>query len=299
MTYLTIFTLPKGFIDPHITLIQSNALASWRALGPEVDVLVMGDDQGVREAAEELGARHIGDPAVNEYGTPLLDWAFAEAAAQGTGEVLCYVNADIILLADFLAAVKRLPRSPYLAIGQRWNCDIERPIDFAAEGPGLAAWARANGTLDLGAGSDEFIFPRRTSFGLPPFAVGRPGWDNWMMGQALELGMPLIDVTECTTVIHQNHGHGHVAARTGAEWEGPEADRNRRLGGWLDRYLHTPSNATYELTADGLQRTRSPRHLRAKLEAFVALDRRGAPLRWLVRMGRRAQTAFKRGDEPQ
>jgi hypothetical protein len=288
MPYLTIFSLPKGFVDPHVSLIQRNALASWRNLGPEVEVLVMGDDRGVAEAAAEHGAGHVGDPAKNEFGTPLLDWAFAEAAAAGSGDLLCYVNADIVLLEDFLAAVKRLPRADHLAIGQRWDCDIRAPLDFSGEDGSLAEWARRNGRLDLGRGSDYFVFPRDTDFALPPFAVGRPGWDNWMMGRTLELGLPLIDITQATTVIHQNHDYGHVAARRGSDWEGPEAERNRRLGGWLDRYVHSPSNATHLLTESGLRRARSRRHLRARLEEFVALRPVAAPLRRLIGLVRSA-----------
>jgi hypothetical protein len=283
MAFLTVFTLPKGFVDPHISLIQRNAAESWAALGDDVEVLLMGDDPGVAEIAAELGVTHVGDAATNEYGTPLLDWAFREAAARGSGERLCYVNADIILLGDFLAALRRLPASDHLAIGQRWDCDITEHIDFAHDGATLAGWARRAGKLDLGRGSDYFAYPRRTDFGLPAFAVGRPGWDNWMMGRALELRMPLIDITPVTTVIHQNHDYGHVAARSGADWEGPEADRNRELGGWLHRYLHSPSNATRVLTSSGLRRPMSPRHMRAKAEEFMALRPVAAPVRGLVR----------------
>jgi hypothetical protein len=288
MPYLTIFTIPKGFVDPHVSLIQRNAMASWRALGPEVEVLVMGDDPGVAEAAAEFGATHVGEPAKNEFGTPLLDWAFREAAARGTGDLLCYVNADIILLGDFLTAVKRLPRGGHLTIGQRWDCDIRSPLDFSEDGGTLAGWARENGTLDAGQGSDYFIYPRATDFGLPPFAVGRPGWDNWMMGRTLELGLPLIDATESVTVIHQNHDYGHVADRRGTDWEGPEAERNRRLGGWLEQYVHSPSNATHLLTPDGLRHARSSKHLRARAEEFVALRPVAAPLRQLIKLARGA-----------
>jgi len=288
MTQLTIFTIPKGFTDQHVSLIQRNALASWKHLGPEVQVLVMGDDPGVAEAAGEFGATHVGDPEKNEFGTPLLDWAFREAAARGSGELLCYVNADIILLADFLAALRRLPKKGYLAIGQRWDCEITRAIDFDAEAGSLAGWARANGKIDLGRGSDYFVYPAATDFGLPPFAVGRPGWDNWMMGRALALGLPLIDITQSVCVIHQNHDYGHVAARKGSDWEGPEAERNRKLGGWLEQYLHTPSNATQLLTPGGLRPALSPAHLRAKAEAIVALQPAAAPLRKVIRSVRGA-----------
>jgi hypothetical protein len=99
------------------------------------------------------------------------------------------------------------------------------------------------------------------------------------------------------TVIHQNHDYGHVVDRRGTDWEGPEAQRNRQLGGWLERYLHTPSNATHLLNPSGLRRARSRRHLRAKLEAFVALRPAAAPLRALLRILRRAHILPGEGPE--
>ena len=288
MAYLTIFSIPKGFVDPHVSLIQRNALASWARLGRGIEVLLIGDDVGVAEAAREFDVTHVGHAPTNEYGTPLVDWAFREVAARGRGTMLCYVNADIILLPDFLAAVHRLPGEPYLAIGQRWNCDVRTPIDFAADGDGLDQWARRNGQLDPGFGSDYFVYPRELDFGLPSFAVGRPGWDNWMIGRALQLRLPVIDMTPSTTVIHQNHDYGHVLEGRGLDWEGPEADRNRQLGGWVDRYKHSPSNATHVLAPDGLRRARSLKHLRARVEEFVLLQPVAAPLRWLIKPARRA-----------
>ncbi len=282
MAELTIFTLPKPFTDPHISLIQRNALASWTALGDQVEVLVMGDEEGVAEAATEAGATHIGQPAVNEFGTPLLDWAFRTAASRGRGRVLCYVNGDIVLLADFTAALRRLTAPRWLAIGQRWNCDVTGPLELPDRDGTLASWARATGSLDERRGSDYFAFPRSVDFGIPAFAVGRPGWDNWMMGRTLEMKMPLIDLTPATIVIHQNHDYGHVPVQTGADWEGPEADRNRELGGWLDRYLHTPANATHVLDESKLRRALTPHHLRARAEAALALRPEAAPVRKLV-----------------
>jgi hypothetical protein len=284
MPDLTLFTIPKAFADPHVALIQRNALASWRRLAPAVDVLVMGDDSGVGDAAREYGATHVPEVACNELGTPLLDWAFAEAAARASGAMLCYVNADIVLLADFLAAVRRLPVDPYLAIGRRWDCDITSTLDFTEGDASLRQWTHQHGKLDLGRGSDYFVFRRETNFGLPPFAVGRPGWDNWLIGRALVLRLPLIDMTESVTAIHQNHGYGHVAAATGSAWEGPEAERNRALAGDIDRYTHNPYNATHLLTPDGLRPARSLKHMRARVEAFVALRPIARPLHRLIRL---------------
>jgi len=43
MPLITLFSAPKPFTNPHIALIQRNALASWRALGPEVSAALVGD----------------------------------------------------------------------------------------------------------------------------------------------------------------------------------------------------------------------------------------------------------------
>jgi hypothetical protein len=294
MPLLTIFALPKPFTDPHVTLIQRNALASWRALGSDVEVLLMGEDEGIAAAAREFGVRHIRGAATNEYGTPVLDWAFARAAEFGSGQLLCYANADIVLRGDFLAAVKRLGSKRLLAVGQKWDVEVSGPLDVDDD---LGDWARRVGTLHPVYGIDYFVFPRTLDFQLPPFAVGRPRWDNWMIGRARRMSVPIVDLTQCTTVIHQKHGYGHVPQQRGSEWEGPEADRNLELGEWIWRFGHTTSNATHVLTARGTHRALAPRYLRARWDEFVALspklDWARALLAWI--RARRASRASKRG----
>ena len=53
MKKLTIFTAPKPFVDPHIDLIQHNAIRSWLQMGNDVEVFLMGDDLGIADAAHE------------------------------------------------------------------------------------------------------------------------------------------------------------------------------------------------------------------------------------------------------
>jgi len=60
MAFLTIFTTPKPFTNPHIATIQRNALANWQALGSDVTVIVLGDEAGATEAAAEFGGGENG-----------------------------------------------------------------------------------------------------------------------------------------------------------------------------------------------------------------------------------------------
>ena len=53
MAFLTIFTAPKPFTNPHINIIQRNAIQSWMRL-KDVEVLLIGDEAGIPEAAEGI-----------------------------------------------------------------------------------------------------------------------------------------------------------------------------------------------------------------------------------------------------
>jgi len=55
---LTLFSCPKPFLGP-FNVIQRNAIQSWQRLGSEVEVILMGDDQGTSEVAEEFVSPHL------------------------------------------------------------------------------------------------------------------------------------------------------------------------------------------------------------------------------------------------
>ena len=93
---LTIFAVPKPF-EGHIGMIQRNALRSWKRLRPECQVILFGEEAGSREVVAEFGVDQIVEIAQNDFGTPLLSSVFELAEEQATRDLLCYVNADIIL----------------------------------------------------------------------------------------------------------------------------------------------------------------------------------------------------------
>ena len=268
---LTIFTVPKPF-DGHIGIIQRNAVQSWLRLRPACQVLLCGDEAGTAEAAATLGVDRI--PAVdrNEFGTPLLSSVFAAAETQAAYGLLCYVNADILLLSDFAEAARRVAASKrrFLMVGQRWDLDVTEPLAFGEKDweRELRARVEQRAALHPPSGSDYFVYPRGALGGLPPFAVGRPGWDNWMIYDARRRRVPVVNATEATLVIHQNHAYGHVKQSTGEAWEGPEGDRNRELIGGGDR-IFTLADATHRLTSAGLGRALTPAHLKRRLRTLA------------------------------
>lgn len=117
------------------------------------------------------------------------------------------------------------------------------------------------GELYTPLGMDYFVFPRGCGLAeLPPFAVGRPGWDNWYLYHARRLGVPVIDGTSEIMAVHQNHGYGHVPMARDGTWMGPEGDRNLALIGGRTHHFGL-KDATHML-ADGKI------HMRLDLESF-------------------------------
>ena len=132
MSFMTIFITPKGFDREHIAMIQRNAIRSWKALGNDVDIILIGDDPGVEENAEMLGVRFFRDVRRNSSGTPMLDDIFRIARENSDSPILAYVNADIILKKDFLDITKKImaEEDKFLLVGQRWDLDVRKDLEF-------------------------------------------------------------------------------------------------------------------------------------------------------------------------
>jgi hypothetical protein len=231
---VTAFGIPKPFTG-HIGIIQTNAIASWRALGYQV--ILLGDCPGTGDAARRLSARHLPHVACNAWGTPMLDSAFALADEHANTDIVVYVNSDIILLDDASPALSKVARDGkgFLGVGRRCNMEISVPLDVALPAcrRRLREQAAREGRFGHLAAID-FLFINRGGalMKLPPFAVGRPCWDDWMVAEALRLGIPVVDLTPRLLAIHQNHGYGHIPQGTGQRWEGPEAQANRAIAGF-------------------------------------------------------------------
>jgi hypothetical protein len=269
---LTIFSIPKPFTG-HIRVIQRNAIASWLRVADEV--ILFGDEKDGAEAARDLGAYHVlPNVARNRLGTPLLSDAFREAERMCRTPFLAYVNADIILRDDFKRAASLLPSRPVLLAGRRWDVDITEQLDFGDPGWSKALERRARKTgVERGLMSiDYFVFRPRTLGELPPFAVGRPYWDVWLLFHARASGVWVVDASPSVVVIHQNHDYSHVPHAVGSCWEGPEADENFRLAGGHRRFLFSLAHASHRLENGKLVRCRSLSALRLSWKTLHLLN---------------------------
>jgi len=255
---VTIFALPKPF-GGKTDLIQRNAIQSWARLKPNVEVLLLGDEAGIKETAEELGVRHASGLRSNAHGTPLLNSAFQLAHQETTTDYLAYCNCDVILAKDFPNSINQLSHeahfSQFVAFGQRTDLSVDRPIDFnqSVQVEQLLKECQIDGVRSSNVCKEYFIFNRQLYQNIPPFAVGRGNWDNWMIYSAKQNGVPVVNLSKMVTAIHQSHDYSHASLnRWGCYVSGPEAKENRRLAG--GSHIISGSTANWKLTHAGLKK---------------------------------------------
>lgn len=254
---LTLFSAPKSFDDPHIAMIQRNAIRSWKALDEGCEVLLFGNEPGLMEAAAEMEVRLLPLEDRSPSGAPLVDELFQRAKEATAHPTMCYLNADIILLRDFLPSVQEVYRifPDFLVVGNRWDLDIDHDMNFDKQGlDALHAELAARGRPHPPAGSDYFVFKRHQFGDIPEFALGRAGWDNWMMYKARREGIPLVDASSTITVVHQNHDYAHLPDGE-PHYRHPESMHNIHLAGGQEAMFRL-RDADWKLTPDGLRKKR-------------------------------------------
>lgn len=236
---ITIFSCPKPFTG-HAGIIQRNAIASWFRLTPRPEVILIGDEEGTADICREFGAVHVPSVGRNRYGTPLVSSLFEIGQARAASPLVCYANADMILMSDFADAVAiaaaRFAASPFLLVGWRWRLDMSGPLDVTRPGweDDLRRQVGARGWRDHGGSLDYFVFPRGTFTGIPPFAIGRPFWDGWLYCSAKERKVPVVDCDRAVMAVHQNHDYGHLPFdmwSISLKGKGPEVVENIALLG--------------------------------------------------------------------
>jgi hypothetical protein len=249
-TPLTIFSAPKAF-QGHVGIIQQNAIRSWLSLRPKPRIILFCEDDGTAEVVRGLDVELASDVATNSHGTPLVSGMFTQADQLATTEVLAFVSADIILPQRTVEAARIAggwsPR--FLLVAQRHDVDVRQELEFDERWEERwAAAAVAGGKLHSPGAIDLFMYPRNQYGHMPPFAIGRTAYDNWLLWNTVASGIPLIDATKFVTLIHQNHDYLNPLKID--VWDGEEARENRK---WVKHWsnYYTIAHATWTLNAAG------------------------------------------------
>jgi hypothetical protein len=247
---LTILATPKPF-SGHIGVIQRNAIRSWTKLKPRPEIYLFGKEEGVAEIAAELGI-HTADIARSKFGTPMLDDLMQRGCKFEHAPLVAYVNSDIILLQECLDAVVNIHErfSKFLAVAYRSNIDLAESLDFDAGGEmKLRREILPFGVPGDPTAIDVFIFPPTVYQTVPPFAIGRGWFDQWLIKEARRQKIPVVDMTNVARAIHQNHEYAHIGGNLQAVLSTEEGQRNLEFYG-EEPHTFSLLDATHELLPD-------------------------------------------------
>lgn len=206
---LTIFSSTKPLIG-QFESIQINAITSWKLSCPNSEIILFGDEKGVSEICKELKLQHCPRIKVNTFGTPYINELFLQAQETAHFDVLCYLNADIILLNSLESIILQTKKlfTQFFLVARRWDLDLgNKPLNFKVDWRGsLKHKLQERGKLRHSGAIDCFVFTRNffSRANFPPFLLGRYYWDGWLLDQALQRKIPIVDIS-AITIIHQTH----------------------------------------------------------------------------------------------
>jgi len=221
----------------------------------------MGGEAGVHDIATEVGAHCVDGIARDEFGTPLLSSVYERLQNLVRSSVVCFVNADIILLPNIILGIQQVHRqfSEFLIIARRRNIEVDDTIQFDIGWEDkLQIRALGSGELFTPLGIDIFVFTANLFRQPPPFAIGRSYWDNWLVSEARRLGKPVVDATADWCVIHQNHEYSNFRSMDEIR-SSPQGRRNFYLSGDSHIRIAGTFDATHLLVSNEIRASDTPK----------------------------------------
>lgn len=193
-------------------MIQNNAIASWKNCCPNSEIILFGDEVGTGQICKNLGCKQSPQIHTNDFGTPYINTIFIEAQKIASFDVLCYLNADIILMEDLEPVVQQAKQKfgQFLLVAKRINLKLQQQIDFKQNWRKILKHElqeHGKPLLPESGSVDCFVFSRglylRDRF--PPFLLAREYWDNWLIYEAIQREASVVDIGTEITIIHQTH----------------------------------------------------------------------------------------------
>lgn len=267
---LTILCSPKPFVD-EAAWNQLNALRSWRAIHPDIEIVIFGAPLGAAEAAAEVNAELVPKFETSSSGAPSFNAMVAYAEWHSRHNLIVYANCDILLTTSMLHAMQaaRQRFDHFLLVGERLDLAQGVTVDVREDGwlnklSGLAAGGKL--TAHGPTGADYFGFTRGMWASLPPVFMGRAMCDQALLHNCLLRRIPVIDGTLAVVNLHQYHGYQHVPGGKQQVFAGEDPAMMAKAHG-LRRSLPTVADADWRLEQHGvILPDQKRRHVLRRLE---------------------------------
>src|SRR5690348_12197953 len=133
---VTFITTTKAFFDKNL-INQVNAIKSW-IIGNKYgcEVIIFQKEKGIEQIESLPNLTIIEEIKTNNNNVPFINAMFYEANSLAKNEILCFLNADIIINDKFIECLLNIHTSlknNYLIVGQRIDTFFDNLIDFHDE----------------------------------------------------------------------------------------------------------------------------------------------------------------------
>ena len=157
----------------------------------------------------------VSDVATNKYNVPILGDMYTKMFQKcPDAQTYTYVNGDILGTTNFVETIEAVQSiGEFLMVGQRTNTQWSEKYDAKHANFSFDTHFE-RGVLFRTDGLDYFTVTKNAIDWnkIPPFVVGRPGYDNWLLDHIYHNPkVALIDASKTISVIHQTDSDGNMA----------------------------------------------------------------------------------------
>jgi hypothetical protein len=257
---LSIITALRKF-EGEFKRIQLNAILSWCAAaelaGLDTEIIGVCLHPTAVQQCHNLkiksvlarSYRVLARPKQGGRRTPYISTTIHEGERAGTGDIFVYINPDNILLPSFFEAVQIAARQyqSFVLVGERTDIDTARVLAFDAEwNEKLTRDIRRTGRPRGLTAMDYFVYKPRGFFDpIPKMAMACFVWDGWLMGKALDSGVPVVNISDYALCAHQDHENSKVF------YKHPQRYENERLADATGIERRWLKHATYRMKTNG------------------------------------------------
>ena len=214
LTLITAFKKFDAFYEP----IQRSALFSY-ALN-EIPVITSDTEGDLKNpniilvdkvrTGESLGYRNK---------SPVLRDLLSEALKKVTTQYVGLINSDIVIPGGFYVTfwetMMKNGDDSFIAVSRK---DTELFSEIKTRSSLRKFFAQKTTAYDAVSSSDLFLGPKRNfqelAISMPPFILGRYGWDNWIHCYAAS-NFRCFNGTEVFNIRHCMHDHSHILEQEG------------------------------------------------------------------------------------
>ena len=257
---LAIFTSFKN--DPNKSEIHHEVINNWLSLGNDIQPILFynqSDPMIWDNLALNMGWIGLPIGRTNKYGTPKLKDLYVKVTKTIISEFYGYCNGDILFDDSMKNTLKQIlkqntvSKRSALVIGRRTNIEYQDYHTFKLSNPNytksLHQIANSKGTLFTEWAEDYFFVYLPQHFpwdDIKDIVIGRPGYDNYLVSEAIKQNVSVIDTTITILAAHLTGIFGNHAGALNIDKE----YNLELIGKTYDYHLGVTSRAQCHTTRD-------------------------------------------------